>query len=44
MIVSYKLYRKGILDTPNSLRGKQEDVYHFSFIFKNYSTARYVMF
>ena len=36
--------RKGIIDTPNCLCGKQEDAYNFFFICKNYSTARYVMF
>ena len=28
-ILNNELYSKGILDTPNSLCGKQEDVYFF---------------
>ena len=34
--------RKGIIDTLDCLCGKQEDAYHFFFVCKNSSTARYM--
>ena len=43
-ILNYDLCRKNIADTHNCSCGKQEDAYHFFFICKRNSNARYIMF
>lgn len=43
-LLNYDLHRRNIIDSPNCICGKKEDVYHFLFVCKCFSNARHTLF
>lgn len=43
-LLNYDLHRRNIVDSPNCICGKKEDVFHFLFVCKLFSNARNTLF